>query len=684
MAAKAGTGPKARTRTTTDRRAFERLGLHTAADFVVHLPLRYEDETHVTPVARALPGQWGLFEGEITDSQSHYQPRRELQATLQDPTGRLNLRWLHVYPGQQARVSAGRRIRARGEVRAGYRGLEIIHPLLTEPDGALPDTLTPIYPTTQGLSQASLRKAISHALDEADLTDTLPPAIRAHYDLAEFAPSLRLLHHPTPDISLELLARHEHPAWRRIKFDEILAQQLALAQARAVRRAQRAWPLAADSPLVGRLLNSLPFSPTNAQQRAAEQIRADLAQPHPMHRLLQGDVGSGKTLVAALAAAQALAAGVQVAVMAPTEILAEQLWRKLSEWLEPLGEAPVWLAGNMAARARRESLDAIATGQARLAVGTQALIQDKVAFDRLGLVISDEQHRFGVNQRLALNRKGDQSGLHPHQLSMSATPIPRTLAMAFFADMDVSVLDEMPPGRSPVQTRLFDDHRREDVLAHVARAVRDGEQAYWVCPLVEESEALQLQTAVDTWEHLCESLPDLRIGLMHGRLPHQEKSSTMQAFRAGQLDVLVSTTVVEVGVDVPNASLMIIEHAERFGLAQLHQLRGRVGRGTRPSTCVLLYQSPLSAVARERLRAMFETSDGFEIARRDLAQRGPGELLGLRQSGQALLRFADLNTDGGLLDLAREAAVWMTRDYPDQAQAHQKRWMAGAAQYLRI
>lgn len=684
MVAEAGASPKARGQTATASRAFERLGLHTPADFVVHLPLRYEDETHVTPVARAQPGQWGLFEGEITDSHAHFQPRRELQATLRDPTGHLNLRWLHVYPGQQAKVSIGRRVRARGEVRAGYRGLEIIHPLLTEPGGALPDTLTPIYPTTQGLSQASLRKAIGQALDEADLTDTVPPIIRTKYGLAEFAPSLRLLHHPSPDISLELLARHEHPAWRRIKFDELLAQQLALAQARAVRRAQRAWPLAADSSLVNRLLDSLPFSPTNAQRRAAGQIRADLAQPHPMHRLLQGDVGSGKTLVAALAAAQALAAGVQVAVMAPTEILAEQLWRKLLEWLGPLGETPVWLAGNMAAGARRESLKAIATGQARLAVGTQALIQDKVVFDRLGLVISDEQHRFGVNQRLALNRKGDQSGLHPHQLSMSATPIPRTLAMAFFADMDVSVLDELPPGRSPVQTRLFDDRRREDVLAHVAQAVRVGEQAYWVCPLVEESEALQLQTAVDTWQHLCESLPDLRIGLMHGRLPHQEKSSTMQAFRAGELDVLVSTTVIEVGVDVPNASLMVIEHAERFGLAQLHQLRGRVGRGARSSTCVLLYQSPLSAIARERLRAMFETCDGFEIARRDLAQRGPGELLGLRQSGQTLLRFADLNTDGHLLDQAREAAAWMTRDYPEQARAHQKRWMAGAAQYLRI
>jgi len=684
VAAKAGARSDAHARTSAITRAFERLGLRTPDDFVVHLPLRYDDETHVTPVVDAHPGQWGLFEGEIVETQSHFRPRRELQATLQDATGRLNLRWLHVYPGQQSRISVGRRIRARGEVRPGYRGLELVHPLVTEPDGALPDTLTPIYPTTQGLSQASLRKAIGQALDEVDLTDTLPSAIRQRYDLAEFSSSLRLLHHPTPDISLESLARHDHPAWRRIKFDELSAQQLALAQARAARRAQHARPLAPDSALVARLLAALPFSPTGAQQRAAGEIRADLAQSHPMHRLLQGDVGSGKTLVAALAAAQALEAGVQVAVMAPTETLAEQLWRKLSEWLEPLGVTVVWLGGNMGAGARREAAHAIATGRAKLAVGTQALIQDKIVFDELGLVISDEQHRFGVNQRLALNRKGDQDGLHPHQLSMSATPIPRTLAMAFFADMDVSVLDESPPGRSPVRTRLFDDRRREDVLARVARAVRAGEQAYWVCPLVEESEALQLQTAVDTWEHLCESLPDLHIGLMHGRLPHQEKSSTMQAFRSGELDVLVSTTVIEVGVDVPNASLMIVEHAERFGLAQLHQLRGRVGRGPRASTCVLLYQSPLSAVARERLRAMFETCDGFEIARRDLAQRGPGELLGLRQSGQSLLRFADLNTDSHLLAQARDAAALMASDYPDQARLHQRRWMAGASQYLRI
>ncbi|CAM5181710.1 ATP-dependent DNA helicase RecG OS=Castellaniella defragrans OX=75697 GN=recG PE=3 SV=1 [Castellaniella defragrans] len=676
-AAGAGAGGSATTR------AFERLGLRTPADFVVHLPLRYEDETRITPIARALPGQWGLFEGEVLASEVHFQPRRELQAVLDDGSGHLNLRWLHVYPGQHARLPAGRRIRARGEVRAGFRGPEIVHPLVTEPGVALPDTLTPVYPTTQGLSQASLRKAIAKALDEADLSDTLPLPLRATYDLAEFAPSLRLLHHPTPDISLESLARHEHPAWRRIKFDELLAQQLALAQARALRRRQKAWPLAGEGTLSAQLLASLPFQPTQAQRRAAEQIGADLRQPHPMHRLLQGDVGSGKTLVAALAAAQAMDAGVQVAVMAPTELLAEQLWHKFSDWMTPLGVNIVWLAGSLPVAARRQTLEAIASGQARLAVGTQALIQDKVVFDRLGLVISDEQHRFGVNQRLALNRKGDREELRPHQLSMSATPIPRTLAMAFFADMDVSVLDELPPGRSPVQTRLFDDRRREEVLARVAQAVRAGEQAYWVCPLVEESEALQLQTAVDTWEHLREALPDLRIGLMHGRLPVQEKSATMESFHAGDLDVLVSTTVVEVGVDVPNASLMVVEHAERFGLAQLHQLRGRVGRGSRASTCVLLYQTPLSMVARERLRAMFETTDGFEIARRDLEQRGPGELLGLRQSGQALLRFADLNTDAGLLDQAREAAAQLARDYPDRAHAHQQRWMAGASQYLR-
>ncbi len=533
------------------------------------------------------------------------------------------------------------------------------------------------------LPQAALRKAIARALDEADLGDTLPAAVREAYRLADFEPSLRLLHHPGPDISLESLAEHSHPAWRRIKFDELLAQQLALADARAARRAQAARGLRGDGSLTGRLLASLPFKPTGAQTRAVAQIGGDLARTHPMHRLLQGDVGSGKTLVAALAAAQAIEAGAQVAVMAPTEILAEQLWRKLSEWLAPLGVAAVWLTGGLPAAERRRALRAMATGEARLAVGTQALIQDKVEFESLGLVISDEQHRFGVGQRLALNRKGDQARYRPHQLSMSATPIPRTLAMAFFADMDVSVLDELPPGRVPVRTRLFDDRRRDEVLASVGEVVRAGRQAYWVCPLVEESEALQLQTAVDTHELLRAALPDLRVGLMHGRLPAREKSEVMDAFRAGDIDLLVATTVIEVGVDVPNAGLMVIEHAERFGLAQLHQLRGRVGRGGGEATCVLLYQPPLSAIARERLRAMYETTDGFEIARRDLAQRGPGELLGLRQSGQALLRFADLESDEDLLEQAREAAAWLSADFPEHARAHRQRWMAGADQYLR-
>ncbi|MER1968204.1 ATP-dependent DNA helicase RecG [Castellaniella sp. GW247-6E4] len=664
-------------------RKFRKLGLCEPADFIVHLPLRYLDETRITPIARARAGQHAVLEGEIIHSEAQFRPRRQLQAVLEDGSGRITLRWLHAYPGQQERLRAGRRVRARGEVRAGFNGPEIVHPLMTEAGAALPRTLTPVYPTTQGLSQASLRKAIDEALAGADLDDTLPRQIREAYDLAPFDESLRMLHHPVPEVSLDSLAEHRHPAWRRIKFDELLAQQLALAVARAARLAQRAQPLAPGGALLERLRASLPFALTGAQQRAIAQIAADLALGHPMHRLLQGDVGSGKTIVAAFAAAHAIAAGAQVAIMAPTEILAEQHLRKFSEWLEPLGVQVAWLTGAVAAAPRRAALAAIASGEARLVVGTQALIQDKVVFRNLGLVITDEQHRFGVGQRLDLNRKGEAGDALPHQLSMSATPIPRTLAMAFFADMEISVIDELPPGRSPVLTKLFADTRRDEILARIGDEVRAGRQAYWVCPLVEESEALQLQTAVDTWERLRGILPDLRVGLMHGRLPAQDKAEVMGAFREGRIDLLVSTTVIEVGVDVPNATLMVIEHAERFGLAQLHQLRGRVGRGAHQSACVLLYQPPLSGVARERLRAMYETSDGFEIARRDLAQRGPGELLGIRQSGQAPLRFADLSDDEGLLDQAREAAARLAADFPEHALAHQRRWMQGRAQYLR-
>lgn len=663
------------------------LGLRSAEDFVVHLPLRYEDETRVTPVSSLRPGMTAQVEGHVVDSDVQYRPRRQLHATLADETGALNLRWLNFYGSQQKQLEPGRLLRVRGEVRAGFSGLEMVHPKVGRAEGALPESLTPVYPTTQGLTQPTLRRLIDDALKRADLSDTLPEAIRSQYGLVPFSEAIEFLHHPPPDISYPELVEHEHPAWRRIKFDELLAQQLALAAARARRRAQHARPLLADKGLVDRFRRSLPFSLTPAQIRVVAEIGADLGRDFPMLRLLQGDVGSGKTVVAALAAVQAMDAGAQVAIMAPTEILAEQHFRKLVGWLEPLGVRVAWLTGSQKAGERRASAERIANGDAQLVVGTQALIQDKVVFADLGLVILDEQHRFGVDQRLSLSRKGEAGSplgeWVPHQLHMSATPIPRSLAMTFLADLDVSVIDQLPPGRQPVVTKLVVDSRREEVLDHVADEVRQGRQAYWVCPLVEESEALQLQTAVDTHLALTAALPDLRVGLVHGRLPASDKNQVMHAFQAGDIDVLVATTVIEVGVDVPNASLMVIEHAERFGLAQLHQLRGRVGRGSVRSACVLLYQAPLSLIARQRLRAMYETIDGFEIARRDLEQRGPGEFLGVRQSGATLFRFANFETDGHLVELAREAAAELNNHFPDWAGAHLRRWARGREDFLR-
>lgn len=671
----------------TERR-FRRLGLQDTQDFIVHLPIRYEDETRIQPIGSLRPGQSGQVEGEILHSEVQFRPRRQLVAMIDDGTGRLALRWLNFYPSQQRQVEKGKRVRVRGEVRGGFSGQEMVHPRVTVADGELPESLTPVYPTTDGLSQPALRRAIDQALKTADLSDTLTDDIRRRYGLMSFGEAIRILHHPPPSISYHDLVEREHPAWRRIKFDELLAQQLSLAMARAARLAQRSRPYVnSDQGLVQALEGRLPFALTGAQRRVVEEIASDLGQTHPMHRLLQGDVGSGKTVVAALAAAQVIDKGSQVAMMAPTEILAEQHYRKLSGWLEPLGVRIAWLAGSLGVKARREATEAIGTGQAQLVVGTQALIQDKVVFADLGLVILDEQHRFGVGQRLDLSKKGESmpgGTMHiPHQLNMSATPIPRTLAMTFFADLDVSAIDELPPGRTPVITKLASDNRRDEVLAHVVQEVRSGRQAYWVCPLVEESEALQLQTAVETYERLAQSLPDLRISLIHGKLKPAEKAQVMDAFRAGEVDLLVATTVIEVGVDVPNASLMIIEHAERFGLAQLHQLRGRVGRGAVQSICLLLYQAPLSQVARQRLRAMYETTDGFEIARRDLDLRGPGEFLGLRQSGAALLRFASLETDEELAEQAQELAWQWLGHAPAQAQAHMHRWMRGKQDYLR-
>jgi ATP-dependent DNA helicase RecG len=668
-------------------RKFQRLGLYSPADFVVHLPLRYEDETSIIPVMHLRPGLSAQVEGEILDSEVLFRPRRQLVANLRDDSGTLALRWLHFYPNQLKQLEPGKRLRARGEVRSGFGGLEIVHPKLTQAGVALAQALTPVYPSTDGLNQNSLRKAIEKALTVADLSDTLPSAIVDRYQLMVFAPAIRFLHHPPAHITQDDLLQKAHPAWRRIKFDEILARQLSLVAARRARQAQHAQPLNDTGGVFEGLRRRLPFALTTAQERVVREISSDLSRNFPMHRLLQGDVGSGKTIVAALAAAQAIANGMQVAIMAPTEILAEQHYQKLSAWLQPLDVSLAWLTGSLGVKSRRVAMEDISSGRAQCVIGTQALIQEKVVFSRLGLIILDEQHRFGVGQRLSLSKKGEESDtlgqIIPHQLTMSATPIPRTLAMTFFADLDVSTIDELPPGRSPVITKLVDDQRREEVLHHVTTEVRRGRQAYWVCPLVEESEALQLQTALETFERLKTALPDLRIGLAHGKLPTQEKQTIMMDFRAGNIDLLVATTVIEVGVDVPNASLMIIEHAERFGLAQLHQLRGRVGRGSARSICVLLFQSPLSFVARQRLRTMYEVNDGFEIARRDLAMRGPGEFLGVRQSGQDLLRFADLDNDAQLVEQAQQAAIDMDTMYPEHTQAHLRRWMRDKQDFLR-
>jgi len=673
---------------TPQQRKMRKLGLRGADDFVLHLPIRYEDETRLTPIKRLLPGMWAQVEGEVTRCEVTYRPRRQLVAAIQDDTGELGLRFLNFYPSQQKQLAVGRRIRARGEARGGFFGMEMVHPRTTvaDEDTPLPDRLTPVYPTTEGLPQATLRKAIASALQQADLRDTLPEALRERYGLMPFEEAVRLLHAPPPEVATQSLVDRAHPAWLRIKFDELLAQQLSLARARAARLEKRAPPLApstAPDGLVARLLRTLPFELTGAQQRVRNEIAADLARPHPMQRLLQGDVGSGKTVVAALAAAQAIDNGFQAALMAPTEILAEQHFRKLVDWLEPLSVKVAWLTGSLTPKARREAAAMLESGEAQLAVGTQALIQQHVQFARLGLSIVDEQHRFGVGQRLALRNKGGEDEVFPHQLMMSATPIPRTLAMTFFADLDVSVIDELPPGRVPVITKLLSDTRRDEVVARIREAARIGRQVYWVCPLVEESETLELQTAVDTFEALRHALPELRVGLVHGRLPTAEKAAVMQAFKQGELDLLVATTVIEVGVDVPNASLMVIEHAERFGLAQLHQLRGRVGRGAAESVCVLLYQAPLSQIAKARLRTMHETTDGFEIARRDLELRGPGEFLGVRQSGLALMRFADLENDLEIAEQAHEAAADLQAHAPAVVSAHLARWMRGREDFLK-
>jgi len=672
------------------QKALRKLGLVRDIDLALHLPLRYEDETRIVKLRDARDGDTVQIEATVTACEVTFKPRRQLLVTVDDGSDTCQLRFFTFYPSHQKALAVGNRLRIRGEVRGGFMGLAMMHPSFKAAGGELAKALTPVYPTTAGLPQAYLRRAVINGLTHADLSETLPPGIhwpdrRAAMTLRE---ALQFLHHPTPDVSLATLEDKTHPAWIRLKCEELLAQQLSQLTAKRERDLLRApvLPLRAEG-LHAQLLSGLPFALTNAQQRVGHEIAVDLARPVPMHRLLQGDVGAGKTVVAALAAMVAIDAGWQCALMAPTEILAGQHFGKLVGWLEPLGVKVAWLTGSQKKKERAEMLALIESGEAALVVGTHAVIQEQVKFKNLALAVIDEQHRFGVAQRLALRGKMQEDGMEPHLLMMSATPIPRTLAMSYYADLDVSVIDELPPGRTPIVTRVISDSRRDEIIERIGAQLQQGRQVYWVCPLIEESEALDLTNATQTHAELSEALPGVMVGLLHSRMPVAEKKAVMDLFTSGQMGVLVSTTVIEVGVDVPNASLMVIEHAERFGLSQLHQLRGRVGRGAAASACVLLYgtgeSGRLGETARERLRAMVETNDGFEIARRDLEIRGPGEFLGARQSGAPLLRFADLTIDAPLLDWARELAPQMLDRHPVLAERHVGRWLGGKAEYLK-
>ena len=659
-----------------------RAGLVSDWDFVLHLPLRYEDETRITAIAELIPGNESQVEAEVQSADVVYRGKRQLRVTVHDATGQLMLRFLNFYPSQLRQMAVGRRFRIFGLVRGGLAGAEMIHPRMRACDSndPLSRSLTPVYPSPEGVPQSWLRKRIDRALRDVDIDDVLPAGLRERHRLDRLEDAVERLHRPPPDADSLALQQRTDSAWRRLMFDELLAQQLALRAAREARADRRAPVLASHGSFSTKLRAQLPFTLTHAQQRVWDEISRDLARAQPMHRLLQGDVGSGKTVIAALAAARAIESGYQAALMAPTEILAEQHFRKVAEWLAPIGVRIEWLAGRLTPAAKRAAQDSTASGQAQMIVGTHALIQEGVAFARLGLAIVDEQHRFGVAQRLAL--RGGEDGHSPHLLMLSATPIPRTLAMSYLADLDVSVIDELPPGRRPVVTKMISTRRREEVMQRIRADVAAGRQAYWVCPLIESSEVIEVAAATETFERITQTLPDLRIGLLHGQLPSTMKADVMQRFQQRELDVLVATTVIEVGVDVPNATLMVIEHAERFGLAQLHQLRGRVGRGGEQSFCILMFEEPLSEPARERLKVIYETNDGFEIARQDLTMRGQGEFLGARQSGLPLLRFADLQRDAQLVEQARAAATELLVENPGLARQHVLRWYAASNEFL--
>ena len=668
----------------------KRLGLRTVQDVLFHLPLRYQDRTRVLPMGGLRPGMEAVVEGEIELADVVFRGRRSLICRVSDGTGHLHLRFFYFSAAQQANLTRGRRLRLFGEVRFGPAGLEMIHPEYEFTDGAQPakaeENLTPVYPATTGVHQLSLRKLTRQALEKylEKIEERLPPAVLQELRLPTLTEALALVHQPPPHTPVELLAQGKHPAVLRLAFEELLAHHLSLKRLRTRVQTESAPAITGADKLMQQLLARLPFQLTRAQQRVLDEILTDLRKAHPMQRLVQGDVGSGKTIVAACASLGAIESGLQVAVMAPTELLADQHLRNFSGWLEPLGVSVVGLSGKLNGRARQGALEKIGSGKAAIAVGTQALFQEDVEFADLGLIIVDEQHRFGVHQRLALREKGRRGDRRPHQLIMTATPIPRTLAQSLYADLDVSVIDELPPGRKPVETVAIPAARRADVVSRIHDACTAGRQAYWVCPLIEESETLELETATDTAQALHEALPELKVALIHGRMKPLEKEKIMTAFKRGDINLLVATTVIEVGVDVPNASLMIIENAERLGLSQLHQLRGRIGRGQAESHCVLLYQAPLSEMARARLAALRETSDGFEIARRDLEMRGPGEVLGTRQAGMPQFHIADLLRDRALLPRVQRVAELLLKDYPERVDPIVRRWIGGAETYGNV
>lgn len=669
----------------------EKLGLLRVEDLLFLLPLRYEDRTQLIKIGALIAGARCLVSGEVLLAETAYRGRRNLLVRVSDGSGQLTLRFFHFSRQQQAQFQSGVQVTCFGEVRRGSAGFEMIHPeyrILKESQGAaMSDSLTPIYPATEGVQQGRLRSLTDQALQamhDDPPVELLPESVTTKLGMPSLAEAIRYLHRPPPDADIEQMQAGKHPCQQRLAFEELLAHYLSLRSLRALAETDDAVALLDGSEEVKGFIDDLPFTLTDAQRRVVGEILGDLSQPHPMMRLIQGDVGSGKTVVAAIACLKAISCGVQAAIMAPTEILAEQHWRNFCDWFGPLGVEPAWLSGSQKAAARRASLESIAHGRAQLIVGTHALFQEGVTFSRLALVVIDEQHRFGVHQRMALRDKGMGKQGYPHQLVMTATPIPRTLAMAAYADLDTSVIDELPPGRQPVSTIAIPDTRRGEVVERVRAACTSGQQAYWVCPLIEESEVLDYQAAEASYQALTEALPELRVGLVHGRMRPAEKERGMQAFKEGLIQVLVATTVIEVGVDVPNASLMIIENAERMGLSQLHQLRGRVGRGAAQSHCVLLYKPPLGRIARERLAVLRDTNDGFVVAQRDLELRGPGELLGTRQTGLPDYRVANLVRDAELMPQVQITAEAIRKSSSQRAAAIVRRWLGDAGRYGKV